>query len=142
MIYEIRSILNRNGYKGEQRLEGPDRELEPSSDGKTTGCPSSLTDIPNWRRLPALESDTLYVLGISQADSDHTQNLLSSYVLDFEVVIDPVGKMKERYKCGSVPEKVLIDQKGRVVYVETEAVPHKETGKLEQRWQVRGLESV
>ncbi|MFQ6094415.1 MAG: peroxiredoxin family protein [bacterium] len=99
----------------------------------STECPGCLKDIPNWKRLAALESDTLHVLGITQTDPEETESFMNSYALEFEVAIDPVGEVKEMYKCDSVPQRVLIDRKGRVAYVEAGAVPHNETGRLEQR---------
>ncbi|MFQ6091302.1 MAG: hypothetical protein ACE5OR_01245 [bacterium] len=39
-------------------------------------------DIPNWRRLTALESDTLHVLGITHAEAEEAENLMNWYALD------------------------------------------------------------
>lgn len=96
-------------------------------------CPACQVDIPNWKSLIALESDTLHVLGITEADSEETESFMSSYALDFEVVIDQEGGVKQIYMCESVPQKILIDQDGRVDYVEVGAVPRTETGQLERR---------
>ncbi|MFQ6093569.1 MAG: TlpA family protein disulfide reductase, partial [bacterium] len=66
-------------------------------------------DIPNLRRLVALEIGSLHLLGITQAEAEEARDFMHSYALDFDVAIDPVGEVKELYRCGSVPQKVLID---------------------------------
>lgn len=81
----------------------------------------------------ALRSDGLDVLGISQDNLEVTEDFISSYDLDFEVVIDPDGEVKEEYKCGALPQKILIDEEGKIEFVEVGAVPMKEEGELEKR---------
>ena len=95
-------------------------------------CPGCLMDIPNWKRLVALENDTIQVLGITDADREHILNFIDSYVLDFDVLLDPAGELKEMYKCGGIPQKILINSKGKVAGVETGAYPHDKIGKLEK----------
>ena len=99
----------------------------------STGCSPCLMDIPNWKRLADLESDTLHVLGISQGDPEEIEAFVISYDLDFEVAVDPDGKVKELYKCGGVPQKILINNEGIVTHVETRAVPHTEKGEILRR---------
>ena len=95
-------------------------------------CPGCLMDIPYWKRLVALENDTIQVLGVTDADREHIINFMDSYVLNFDVVIDPAGEMKEIYKCGGIPQKILINSRGKVAGVETGAYPHEKIGKLEK----------
>ena len=98
----------------------------------STECPACLMDIPNWKRLAALESDTLHVLGICGAELEETKDFVDSYALDFRIAMDPEKKAREIYRCGTVPQKILIDRGGKVVFVEAGAIRHNETGKMEQ----------
>ena len=90
-------------------------------------------DIPNWKRLLALQNDTLFILGMTESDPEKVRSFLHSYALDFDVALDPGGKVKESYRCNSVPQKILINPEGKVTFVETGGVSLGQKGKLEEQ---------
>ncbi len=98
----------------------------------STDCSACLADIPNWKRLASLECDTLHILGISQGDPEEIQSFLNSYAIDMQVAVDPGEQVRRMYKSRSVPQKILIDRKGRIAHVEAGAIQHNEIGELER----------
>lgn len=99
----------------------------------STECPGCLVDLPNWKKLIALESDTLKALGIVDSEPEKIKRFLEAYSLDLEVAMDPKGAVKEAYKCEGVPQKALITRSGKIGFVETGAIPIEEEGRLEQK---------
>ena len=86
-----------------------------------TRCPFCLATIPSWKKL----ADSLgrlgdvQVLSISLDSVDSTQHYTTDHTLPYPVLRFPQPKLKRLYRVVAVPQTIVLDWSGTVVYART-----------------------
>jgi len=89
-----------------------------------TTCPFCLATIPVWKRL----ADSLGRLGgvqvvaISLDTGDTTRHYVAKHALQYRVVTFPQRKLERLYRAVAVPQTVVLDWRGTVLYAKTGAL--------------------
>lgn len=86
-----------------------------------TTCPYCQQIIPVWRRLADSVSrlGSVQVFGISLHPGDSTRDYVSRHALPYPVVLFPQAKLKRLYRATSVPQTIVLDANGAVLYAKT-----------------------
>lgn len=86
-----------------------------------TTCPFCLATIPEWKRL----TDSLgrlggvQVLAISLHSPDSTRRYVADHEIAYPVLTFPDGKLARLYRAAAVPQTVVLDWRGTVLYAKT-----------------------
>lgn len=86
-----------------------------------TTCPFCLATIPEWKRL----TDSLgrlggvQVLAISLHSPDSTRRYVGDHEIAYPVLTFPDGKLARLYRAVAVPQTVVLDWRGTVLYAKT-----------------------
>jgi len=86
-----------------------------------TTCPFCLATLPVWKRL----GDSLGRLGgvqmlaISLDPEDSTKDYVAAHALRYPALIFPQRKLKRLYRAVAVPQTVVLDWSGTVLYAKT-----------------------
>jgi peroxiredoxin len=89
-----------------------------------TTCSFCLATIPEWKRL----ADSLgrlggvQVLAISLDPGDSTENYVAEHAVRYPVLTFPQRRLKRLYRAVAVPQTVVIDWSGIVLYARTGAL--------------------
>ena len=85
-----------------------------------TTCPYCRASLPAWNRIAAsLDSagePAVAVYGISLDSAEETRRYVAEHGLTFPVVRFPQRKLSVLYRTGIVPQVLVLDQGGQVVY--------------------------
>lgn len=86
-----------------------------------TTCPYCQEIIPVWRGLADSVSrlGAVEVFGISLHPADSTRGYVSRHALPYPVVLFPQAKLKRLFRATSVPQTVVLDAYGSVLYAKT-----------------------
>jgi peroxiredoxin len=85
-----------------------------------TRCPFCLATIPAWQRLSdSLGRAGVEVLAISLDPGDSTRRYVSQYDMRYSVLTFPQPKLKRLYRAIAVPQTVVLDAGGTVLYAKT-----------------------
>jgi len=86
-----------------------------------TTCPFCLATIPVWKRLAdSLERlGVVQVLAISLDTGDTTRHYVADHALQYRVVTFPRRKLEHLYRAAAVPQTVVLDWRGTVLYAKT-----------------------
>ena len=89
----------------------------------TTTCPYCRQTLPVWSRLADsarhLTGWTVDVVGISLDSAEATRRYADSQRLAFPLVLFPARKLKQLYRARVVPQTLVLDEEGRVLYART-----------------------
>jgi peroxiredoxin len=91
-----------------------------------TTCRYSEASLPAWQQLAAL-ADTftahpVHVYGITLDPADESRTYAASHRLGFEIVSYPAPKLERLYRTRSVPQTLVLDQDGRILFARTGVV--------------------
>ena len=84
----------------------------------STRCPACLEDIDNWQYLQLIcqENDTKMV-GIAFGKKQQVRKFAEVYDLSFDIIADSVGSISGLYKVGTIPQKLLINERSCIEHV-------------------------
>ena len=86
----------------------------------TTTCPYCRQTLPIWTRLADsvrhLEGWAVDVVGISLDSSEATKRYAEAQGVAFPLVTFPSRKLKQLYRARAVPQTLVLDEEGRVLY--------------------------
>ncbi len=86
-----------------------------------TTCPFCRATVPVWQRM----ADSLgrlgdvHVLAIFLDPLDSTEHYVATHAVRYQVVTFPQRKLKRLYRAVAVPQTVVLDWKGTVLYAKT-----------------------
>jgi peroxiredoxin len=87
-----------------------------------TSCPYCRAIIPIWEQI----ADSLkrlkrpvQVLAISLDSADTTRRYVAEHALPYPVLTFPQAKLKRLFRAGTVPQTVVLDSRGTVLYART-----------------------
>src|SRR6266550_82146 len=83
-----------------------------------TTCPFCLATIPVWKRLADSlgRLGSVQVLAISLDPDDSTEHYVAVHALRYPVLTFPQRKLKRLYRAVAVPQTVVLDWGGTVLY--------------------------
>ena len=86
----------------------------------TTTCLYCRASLPAWQRI-AQAADTfsavpIRAFGVSIDSVDATRRYARDHGIGFDMVVLPRGKMTSLYRARSVPQTIILDGDGRVLY--------------------------
>jgi peroxiredoxin len=86
-----------------------------------TTCPFCRSIIPLWRQLAESldQTERVQVLGISLDSPDSTFRYVTEHLLRFPVLTFPQPKLARLYRAVAVPQTVVVDSAGTVLYART-----------------------
>jgi peroxiredoxin len=89
----------------------------------TTTCPYCRQTLTVWSRLADsarhLDGWTVDVVGISLDSAEATARYGAAQKLAFPLVTFPARKLKQLYRARAVPQTLVLDEEGRVLYART-----------------------
>jgi peroxiredoxin len=89
----------------------------------TTTCPYCRQTLPVWSKLTdsarRLAGWTVDVIGISLDSAAATKRYGEAQGLGFPLVTFPSRKLKQLYRARAVPQTLVLDEEGRVLYART-----------------------
>ena len=89
----------------------------------TTTCPYCRRTLPTWTRLAdsvrRLEGWSVDVVGISLDSTEATRRYGEAQGIAFPLVTFPSRKLKQLYRARAVPQTLVLDEEGRVLYART-----------------------
>jgi YD repeat-containing protein len=57
----------------------------------------------------------LVILAVSDEDTTTLSNFVKQHNVDYNVLIDPAGKLKERFQVNGIPQTFVYDRRGKLV---------------------------
>jgi peroxiredoxin len=87
-----------------------------------TSCPYCRSMIPVWRQLAdsvGRLAPTLEVFAISLDPADSTRRYATEHALPYSVVTFPQPKLARLYRAVAVPQTIVLDWRGTVLYAKT-----------------------
>lgn len=83
-----------------------------------TDCPACLLEASIWQRLQDNQRSRLQVMGImNHPHKLEGEQFLKNLGITFPVLFDNTGFLKNKYRIGETPEKVLIDSEGKTLHI-------------------------
>jgi peroxiredoxin len=86
----------------------------------TTTCPFCKATLPVWARLAdslhRLGTGHIRVIALSLDSVERTRRYATQHDLQFAVATFPNNKLRRLYRAGSVPQTVVLDAGGEVLY--------------------------
>jgi peroxiredoxin len=86
----------------------------------TTTCPYCKATLPVWAELAdsleRLDSGRIRVVALSLDSVERTRRYVSEHELSYAVTTFPKDKLRRLYRAGSVPQTVVLNARGEVVY--------------------------
>lgn len=97
----------------------------------TTWCPYCLREIRILNsRIQNLQAKGIEILAINAGESQiKVKRLMQNYDLDLKVLLDEKAEVADSYGVLGVPTFVLIDKKGRVIFIDN-YFPHQEISQI------------
>src|SRR5467141_5278142 len=86
-----------------------------------TTCPFCLATIPVWKRLADSlgRLGSVQVLAISLDTRDTTRHYVAEHAVQYRVLTFPQRKLERLYRVVAVPQTVVLDWTGTVLYAKT-----------------------
>jgi peroxiredoxin len=89
----------------------------------TTSCPFCRQTLPTWARIAdsvsTLRQVHVVVAAISLDSLGLTQDYVRQHQLGYPVVLFPVAKLRRLYRATAVPQTLVLDHEGRILYART-----------------------
>jgi len=103
--------------------EGPDPLAKQVLFVLTTSCPFCRQTLPTWARIAdsvsTLRQGQVVVAAISLDSLDLTQDYVRQHQLRYPVVLFPAKKLRRLYRASAVPQTLVLDHEGRILYART-----------------------
>jgi peroxiredoxin len=103
--------------------EGPDPRAKQVLFVLTTSCPFCRQTLATWARIAdsaaSLRSGHVVVAAISLDSLSPTQDYVRRHQLRYPVVLFPVAKLRRLYRASAVPQTLVLDHEGRILYART-----------------------
>jgi peroxiredoxin len=81
-----------------------------------TWCPPCRAELPELRELQQrFGTKGLVILAVSDEDTTTLSNFVKQHNVDYNVLIDPAGKLKERFQVNGIPQTFVYDRRGKLV---------------------------
>jgi thiol-disulfide isomerase/thioredoxin len=81
----------------------------------TTWCPICRAEVPRLNRLN--ENPRIKVIAVNEGDSvNKIKAFISANSVGYEVVVDPDGAVAAAFQVTGMPDCVIIDRSGRIVF--------------------------
>lgn len=89
----------------------------------TTSCPFCRQTLPTWARIAdsvsTLGPGQVVVAAISLDSLSPTQDYVRRHQLNYPVVLFPAQKLRRLYRASAVPQTLVLDHEGRILYART-----------------------
>ena len=103
--------------------EGPDPLARQVLFVLTTSCPFCRQTLPTWARIAdsaaSLRPGRIVVAAISLDSLNLTRDYVREHQLRYPVVLFPVAKLRRLYRASAVPQTLVLDHEGRILYART-----------------------
>ena len=103
--------------------EGPDPLARQVLFVLTTSCPFCRQTLPTWARIAdsvsTLRQGQVVVAAISLDSLGLTQDYVRQHQLRYPVVLFPAKKLRRLYRASAVPQTLVLDHEGRILYART-----------------------
>lgn len=103
--------------------EGPDPLAKQVLFVLTTSCPFCRQTLPTWARIAdsvsTLRQGQVVVAAISLDSLGLTQDYVRQHQLGYPVVLFPTKKLRRLYRASAVPQTLVLDHEGRILYART-----------------------
>jgi peroxiredoxin len=94
----------------------------------TTTCPYCLRSIPAWRQIAAGARVAGYqAYGIGLDSLQLVRTYVESHGVDYPVLTFPERRLSRLYRAGAVPETLVLDGEGRILYARRGEITSKVT---------------
>jgi peroxiredoxin len=103
--------------------EGPDQLARQLLLVLTTSCPFCRQTLPKWNQIAdsaaSLRPGHVVVAAISLDSLSLTQDYVRQHQFRYPVVLFPVAKLRRLYRATAVPQTLVLDHEGRILYART-----------------------
>jgi peroxiredoxin len=103
--------------------EGPDPLARQVLFVLTTSCPFCRQTLPKWNQIAdsaaSLRPGHVVVAAISLDSLNLTRDYVRQHQLRYPVVLFPAKKLRRLYRASAVPQTLVLDHEGRILYART-----------------------
>ena len=81
-----------------------------------TWCPPCRAEVPDLAALQQrFGSKGLTILAVSEEDPATLQSFVASHQINYQVLLDPEGKIKDQFRVNGIPQTFIYNRKGKLI---------------------------